>query len=379
MGLKAQSTGLRAQGKKEQSRNPLLGGVGVGFWARGRRGERVRGREGDEKTGENNSVNPVVKDKYSINSIDTMNSNNHSRRTFARNIALAGMGAAGLGLVKCTGKSAVNKAETEFVRRYKFSLNAYSFNQPLRDGKMTVHDMLDFSAETGFDGVDLTGYYFPGYPAVPSDEYLYSVKKKAFHLGLYINGTGVRNDFTWSDPAKRAEEKKLVKEWVIVAEKLGAPSLRIFAGNLSKEDFTWDEKAKWIADDIRECAEFGRSHGVMMALQNHNDFIKNAEEVEKLLKIISHDWVGLMLDIGSYHVADPYAEIALNAKYAISWQLKEKVFVNDEQVDTDYEKIRDIVKECGYKAYLPIETLGEGDPVLKVRTLFNKVNSVLNT
>ena len=308
-----------------------------------------------------------------------MNSNYQSRRSFTRNIALAGMGAAGLSIVKCTGNSSVKTTEKELARKYKLSLNAYSFNQPLRDGKMTVHDMLDFSAETGFDGVDLTGYYFPGYPAVPSDEYLYSVKKKAFHLGLYINGTGVRNDFTWSDPEKRAEEKKLVKEWVLVAEKLGAPSLRIFAGNLSKENFSWDERAKWIADDIIECAEFGKSHGVMMALQNHNDFIKNASEIEKLIKMISHDWVGLMLDVGSYHVADPYAEIALNAKYAISWQLKEMVFINDQQVDTDYAKIRDIVKECGYKGYLPIETLGEGDPVLKVRTLFNKVTSVLNS
>ena len=308
-----------------------------------------------------------------------MNSNHHSRRTFTRNIALAGLGTAGLSIVKCTGKTSVNTTENVPEKKYKLSLNAYSFNQPLRDGKMTVHDMLDFSAETGFDGVDLTGYYFPGYPAVPSDEYLYSVKKKAFHLGLYINGTGVRNDFTWSDPAKRAEEKKLVKEWVIVAEKLGAPSLRIFTGNLSKEDFSWDEKAKWIADDIRECAEFGKSHGVMMALQNHNDFIKNAPETEKLLKMISHDWVGLMLDIGSYHVSDPYSEIADNAKYAISWQLKEKVFINEEQVDTDYSKIRDIVKQCGYKGYLPIETLGEGDPALKVRTLFNKVTLLLNS
>ncbi len=308
-----------------------------------------------------------------------MKSDKHSRRSFTRNIALAGMGAAGSSIVKCTGNSAVNKPEPELVRKYKLSLNAYSFNQPLRDGKMTVHDMLDFSAKTGFDGVDLTGYYFPGYPQVPSDDYLYSVKKKAFHLGLYINGTGVRNDFTWSDPEKRAEEKKLVKEWVIVAEKLGAPSLRIFAGNLSKEDFTWDERAKWIADDIRECAEFGKNHGVMMALQNHNDFIKNAAEIEKLLKMVSHDWVGLMLDIGSYHVADPYAEIASNSKYAISWQLKEKVFINDQQFDTDYTRIKEIVKECGYKGYLPIETLGEGDPVLKVQTLFNEVTRILNS
>ena len=30
----------------------------------------------------------------------------------------------------------------------KISLNAYSFNNPLRSGEMTISDMLDFAAET---------------------------------------------------------------------------------------------------------------------------------------------------------------------------------------------------------------------------------------
>ena len=100
----------------------------------------------------------------------------------------------------------------------------------------------------------------------------------------------------------------------------------------------------------------------MIALQNHNDFMKSAAEVEKIMKMIDHSWVGLMLDIGSYHSPDPYADIAATAKYAITWQMKEKVFVNDTQVDTDYEKVINIVRECGYRGYLPLETLGEGDP-----------------
>ena len=153
----------------------------------------------------------------------------------------------------------------------KISLNAYSFDKPLRAGTMTIDDLLDYCSEKGFDGVDLTGYYFPGYPAAPSDDFIYHVKKKAFRLGLGISGTGVRNDFTWSDAAKREGEKQLVKDWIIVAEKLGSPIVRIFAGTLSKEKFSWDERAKWIADDIRECAEFGKKHGVMTALQNHKD------------------------------------------------------------------------------------------------------------
>lgn len=168
----------------------------------------------------------------------------------------------------------------------KISLNAFSFNDLLLAKKITIDDVLDFCARLGIEGVDLTGYYFPGYPEAPSDEYIFHVKKKAFRLGIDMGCTGVRNDFTWADPDKRKAEKKLVKDWIVVAQKLGAPGLRIFAGTLSKEEYSWEKRAGWIVEDIRECAEFAKSHGVMLALQNHFDFAKTADEVEKLLKMI---------------------------------------------------------------------------------------------
>jgi sugar phosphate isomerase/epimerase len=300
-----------------------------------------------------------------------------TRRSFAQSFAIGGISVIGSPLLGSSGNSSRKLVEGLSNGILKISLNAYSFDKPLRDGKMTISDLLDYCARVGFDGVDLTGYYFPGYPVVPSDEFIYQVKKKAFKLGLGISGTGVRNDFTWSDATKRAEEKQLVKDWILVAEKLGSPIVRIFSGNLSKESFSWDERAKWIADDITECAEFGKKHGVMTALQNHNDFLKTSVEVEKLLNLVKSDWNGLLLDIGSFHSSDPYKDIAANAKYAISWQLKEKVFINDSQADTDYIKVIDIVKQCGYRGYLPLETLGEGDPAVKVEALLKKVKAVL--
>jgi hypothetical protein len=54
--------------------------------------------------------------------------------------------------------------------------------------------------------VDLTGYYFPDYPNVPADDYIYALKRKAFLLGLDISGTGVRNDFANPDENKRKED-----------------------------------------------------------------------------------------------------------------------------------------------------------------------------
>lgn len=266
-----------------------------------------------------------------------------------------------------------------FKGNLKISLNAFSFDKPLRAGTMSIDDLLEYCAETGFDGVDLTGYYFPGYPVVPADEYIYHIRKKAFMLGVELGCTGVRNDFTWSDPVKRKDEKKLVKDWIEVAHKLGAPGLRIFAGNLSKENFSWDERAKWIADDIRECSEYARDFGVMLALQNHNDFLKDSSDVRKMFNLINSEWVGLMLDIGSYHTADPYKDIAANAPFAITWQIKEKVFINETQADTDFNKIVDIVRKCGYKGYLPLETLGEGDPLSKVDLLLKKVQAAINS
>jgi sugar phosphate isomerase/epimerase len=300
-----------------------------------------------------------------------------NRREFTRNAALAGAASISLPVIAGFGSGADRSEKSERQENLKISLNAFSFDKPLKDGSMTLDDLLDFCAATGFEGVDLTGYYFPGYPAPPSDEYIFHIKRKAFRLGIDIGCTGVRNDFTWADPVKREGEKKLVKEWIRVAGKLGAPGVRIFAGVLSKEEYSWDERAAWIVADIRECADYGKENGVMLALQNHYDFMKSAGEVEKMLKMVNHDWVGLMLDIGSYHSPDPYADIAATAKYAITWQMKEKVFVNDTQVDTDYEKVIGIVRQCGYKGYLPLETLGEGDPFSKVKLLYNKVKSVL--
>lgn len=298
-----------------------------------------------------------------------------TRRNFTLTLAMAGASKALMPMpviIPEQEKPGLNKASY-----LKISLNAYSFNSLLRANKMTIDDLLDFCAEVGLDGLDITGYYFPGYPAVPPDDYIYHVRKKAFRLGINLGCTGVRNDFTWASPAKREEEKKLVKDWIVVAQKLGAPGVRIFSGNLSKESYPWEERAKWIAGDIRECAEFGKSHGVMLALQNHWDFIKTAEQAENMLKLIDHEWVGLMLDTGSFRSSDPYGEIAATAKYAISWQIKELIYVNEKPVETDFDKLITIIKRSGYRGYLPVETLGEGDPYEKVKILYGKIRRIV--
>lgn len=263
-----------------------------------------------------------------------------------------------------------------FPSRVKLSLNCYSFNTPLRAGTTDLFDVLRFCAEQGIDGIDPTGYYFPGYPEVPSDDYLYRFRREAFLLGIGISGTGVRNDFTLADPVKRRAEVELVKKWLHAAAKLGAPTLRIFAGTSSHEGFTRDDVFKWMAADIRECVEYGKSLGVVVALQNHFDFLKTADDVLRIFALVGHPWLGLNLDIGSFR-SDPYGEIRSTVPLAVTWQIKENVWENGAEVKTDYRKLFSLIRESGYRGYLPLETLGAGDPFLKVKNMLSEVREVL--
>lgn len=293
------------------------------------------------------------------------------RRGFLRTAAI---GAAGLAT---TGTEAFGGPVTRMPgTRVRIGLNAYSFNQPLRGGEMTLMDVVDYCAKYSLDCLDATGYYFPGYPAVPDDAFLYALKRRAFVNGVTINGTGVRNDFSLTDSTKRAGELQLVKDWVLVAQKLGASVIRIFSGNKVPDGHTFDQVLEWMVPLCRECAAFGREHGVTIGLQNHNDFLKTSEETIRLTQAVDSPWFGVILDVGSLRKNDPYAEIEKLLPHAVSWQLKENVWFGDKEVPTDLRKVKALIDKAGYRGFLPIETLGAGDPRTKVAKFAAEVHEV---
>ncbi|MGA2267566.1 MAG: sugar phosphate isomerase/epimerase family protein [Bryobacteraceae bacterium] len=260
--------------------------------------------------------------------------------------------------------------------RIKLGLNAYSFDRPLRAGAMTLEDVVHYCAQHGIDALDATGYYFPGYPKVPSDESIYDLKRRAFVNGVLISGTGVRNDFTLPDAASRRSEVQLVKDWIEVAAKLGAPVIRVFTGPRAPEGHSFDQVLEWMVPDFKECAAYGKRHGVIVGLQNHNDFVKTADQTIRIINAVDSEWFGSILDVGSLRQNDPYDEIGKLLPYAISWQLKENVGYGAKETPTDLPKVKAIIDRIGYRGFLPIETLGEGDPRVKVATFLEQVRKV---
>ncbi|MBV9987538.1 MAG: sugar phosphate isomerase/epimerase, partial [Chitinophagaceae bacterium] len=200
--------------------------------------------------------------------------NSVKRRHFIRAITTAAAVAGVSPLAHGGSRPAVENSSN----RFKISLNAYSFNEPLRSGKTNLDAVMEFCAREGFDAIDLTGYYFPGYPEPPADEYIFHLKRKAHALGLAISGTGIRNEFAEPDKTKRETEIAFVKKWIDVAAKLGAPVIRVFSGKAVPTGYSWQQTADWIIADLKACADYGRQKGVIVAMQNHNDFVKTADQ-----------------------------------------------------------------------------------------------------
>jgi sugar phosphate isomerase/epimerase len=268
--------------------------------------------------------------------------------------------------------------ETKISNRFKISLNAYSFNNLLTKQQISLDELIDFCSKEGFDAVDITGYYFPGYPNVPTDEYIYHIKNKLHRSGISLSGTGIRTDFTNPDPKERQKDITLTKAWIEVAAKLGAPVIRVFSGKSKPVGYDWNTVADWIIKDFAECVEYAKSKGVIVGLQNHNDFIKTAAESLYFLERLDKNWFGLIVDIGSFNNGDPYPEIEAVIPYAVNWQLKELVIENGKQVPVDLKRLSEIIKKSNYRGFLPIETLRPENPFEIVPAFLKKVQKFIS-
>ena len=296
-----------------------------------------------------------------------------TRRSFLKHAALLPLAAVG---AISTARAAYTPIPRHSGPHLRLSLNVYSFLELLNANAkdktkgLDLFGACDFCAKVGFDAIDLTGYFFPGYPAAPADDYLIRLKRHAFNLGLAISGTGVRNDFTAANPATRAEGVQRIKTWIEVAAKLGAPTVRAFAD--SQQPFkNWQQASNnvsrdtvegYLADALRECAEHGKKFGVIVAVQNHGDFISTGAEHLSLLRRVDHEWCAAMVDTGKYLTPDPYADIALMAPYAVNWQIKETMRSAVESPRVDLRKLVTIIRQSGYRGYIPIETLAMRRP-----------------
>jgi sugar phosphate isomerase/epimerase len=280
-----------------------------------------------------------------------------SRRGFLGSAALT---AVGLGLTSRPA-AAIEPISRKGPAAVKLAICAYSYRQLLtaKENPMTLEQFLEKAAEIGFDGVELTSYYFRD----TSPAFLRRLRARAFQLGLDVSGAAVGNNFCLPAGPEREKQIANVKKWVEHSELLGAPVIRIFAGSKQKGQSD-DEARRLVVEAIEDCCTYAGEHGVYLAIENHGGPTATAEGTLAILKAVKSPWFGANLDTGNYHSADPYAEIAATAPYAITTHVKvDMTAAGQKPQPADFKRIVTILRDAGYRGYLAIEYEAKEDPL----------------
>lgn len=300
-----------------------------------------------------------------------------SRRDFSKTVAAA----AGLSVapVRPLGVDPVTRIGDS---RMKLSLAAYSFRNYLTDfhrgdsprpGAMTLESFVDLCAQYPLDGVELTSYYVP--EPLP-DAYLRQLRRRAFLLGLTVSGTAIGNTFTHPPGAQRDEQMAYTKRWIDRAAAMGAPTIRIFAGNVQKGT-TEAQARQWCVEAIGEACAYAGTHGVILALENHGGIVSTAEQLLSIVKEVDSEWFGVNWDSGNFKSADAYAELAAIAPYAVTSQIKANIGSPKGPVAADWSRVIGVLRDAGYRGWVSLEYEEEEDAKTAVPRLLKQLERLI--
>lgn len=291
---------------------------------------------------------------------------------------LLGLGAAAVGS-RLPEARAARVPERPKGSHMKLSLAAYSFNRMLsrtgtdsQNASMTLEDFIDYCAEFELDGTELTSYYFP---ANVTNEYLMSLKQRAFLLGLDISGTAIGNDFCLAEGDARQKQLANCRTWIDHAAAMGAPVIRIFAGKVPKGDTEEAAIERCIAG-INESLDYAAEKGVFLALENHGGITATPKQMLEIIKGVDDSpWFGVNLDGGNFRTDDPYRDLAEIAPYTINAQLKATVSRDGKKEPADYARIIQMLREADYRGYIVLE-YEDQDPKKNIPGIIEKLREL---
>lgn len=252
---------------------------------------------------------------------------------------------------------------------------AYSYDEYLRRGVMTLENFIRLAVRLKLTAVDMTAYYFRS----TQRGYLASLRHLAYQNGVAFSGAACGVRMLEATAAGRREALNQIRQWIVVADRLGAPHLRVFSGALPA-GVSLRQGLDWAVETMRAaCDEAGR-RGIMIGVEDHNGMItERAEVCLELMRRVNSPWAGINLDITHFLPAagDRYQQIAACAPYATNTHIRAEF---DDKEPIDLDRVWRIFVRAGFKGYTSAEyepDLAHGeDPVTGVPKLTARIRAL---
>ena len=303
-----------------------------------------------------------------------------SRRDFLTRAAVGSIGLAGL------SDFGIDPFERAGKPRLRLSIAAYSFREFFKDSstkraktapadkQIDLFQFIDYAADHGCDGVELTSYFFP---ADCTPEFVAKVRRHAFVRGLSVSGAAIGNTFTHPAGPERDKNVALLKHWVDYAAILGAPHIRVFAGEAPK-GVSYDDARKNCLTTLEECCAYAGKHGIMLGIENHGGIVAKPEQLLGIVREVKSPWLGINLDTANFHTEDPYADFTRCAPYAVNVQVKDEIrrAGQTKSEPADLPRFFQILRDANYQGWVALEYESAEDPFVAVPRLLKQMKEL---
>jgi sugar phosphate isomerase/epimerase len=183
--------------------------------------------------------------------------------------------------------------------------------------RITMRDFLDKAHALGVSGVSIESCFI----ANPSREDIRALTAQLRRLDLECV-------WAWGHPGglRSGSAPELVfdlKRHIEIAAAVGAKVMRICCGGRRTRPSDWTAHKTRLMPLLRDATAHARAHDVVLAIENHIDFL--ADELVELVDSIDSPWLGVCLDTANNlrMLEDPGVAIEKLAPYARATHVKD--------------------------------------------------------
>ena len=288
----------------------------------------------------------------------------------------------------------------------KTGISSYSYSKLTNSGKMEYLDIIEKTAELGFDSIE-----FSNLPVKEHSERIKLAKKirqRVNDAGLLLANFATPADMLKGSDGNLKKEIERVKKEVLVAQALGVDKMRhdaTFGFNSGEEKArSFEYYLPKIAEGCREITKFASELGIKTMVENHGRYSQDSARIEMLVNEVDHDNFGVLLDVGNFMCVDedPVEAVGRLISYAFHVHFKDFHVKNGSTFnpgpgwfytrygtylrgaiighgDLPLSQCMNIIKQYGYEGTLSIEFEGLEEPLFAIETGLNNLKRLITS
>lgn len=186
----------------------------------------------------------------------------------------------------------------------KLGVSSYSLVKALKDEKMTILDVIDWTAAQGGEHIELVpmGYTLTGQP-----DLIKKIKKRVKEAGIEISNYAIGANFLPASEEAYEQEVDRVKKEVDVANALGVKRMRHDVSFKPVQEASiqqFEKDLPRLTDACQRIADYAKEYGIITSIENHGFYVQASDRIQRLLSSVERENFKTTLDTGNFLCVD---------------------------------------------------------------------------